>query len=133
MGDTTMQPRMLIVDDDAEMREALGNLFSREGHLCELAANAASALDLVHDRTFDVVVSDVLMEGMDGLELLDRIKVTHPALPVVIITGAGRVPQAVDAIKRGAFGYAVKPCDANELQRIVASELDAREHPSERA
>jgi two-component system response regulator HydG len=126
-----MQPRMLIVDDDAEMREALGILFSREGHSCELAADAATALDLVHHRTFDVVLSDVIMEGMSGLELLDRIKVSHPALPVVIITGAGRVPQAVDAIKRGAFGYAVKPCDADELQKIVASALDAREHPSE--
>src|SRR5580658_3068786 len=131
MGVAAMQPRMLIVDDDAEMREALGILFSREGHSCELAADAATALELVHHRTFDVVVSDVIMDGMDGLELLDRIKLSHPALPVVIITGAGRVPQAVDAIKRGAFGYAVKPCDANELQRIVASALDAREHPSE--
>jgi two-component system response regulator HydG len=128
-----MQPRMLIVDDDAEMREALGILFSREGHSCELAADATTALELVHHRTFDVVVSDVIMQGMDGLELLDRIKLSHPALPVVIITGAGRVPQAVDAIKRGAFGYAVKPCDADELQRIVASALDAREHPSESA
>ena len=126
-----MQPRMLIVDDDPEMREALGNLFSREGHSCELAADAVSALDLVDRRTFDVVVSDVVMEGMDGLELLDRIKLSHPALPVVLLTGAGRVPQAVDAIKRGAFGYTVKPCDVNELQKIVAGALDARQRPSE--
>jgi two-component system response regulator HydG len=126
-----MQSRLLIVDDDAEMREALGGLFSGDGHACELAADAASALDLVSQQTFDAVVSDIRMEGMDGLELLDRIKRDHPALPVVLVTAAGGVSQAVDAIKRGAFGYAVKPLDVSELQAVVASALDARLHPSE--
>jgi two-component system, NtrC family, response regulator HydG len=125
------QPRLLIVDDDPEMRDALGCLFSAEGHVCELVADAKSALELVRHQTFDAVVSDVLMEGMSGLELLDRIKETHPALPVVVVTAAGGVSQAVDAIKRGAFGYAVKPCNIDELRRTVASALDARRHPSE--
>src|SRR5579872_1667453 len=126
-----MQSRLLIVDDDPDMREALMGVFSAEGHGVELATDAVSALKLVDEQTFDAVVSDVRMEGMTGLELLDRIKRTHPALPVVVITGAGSIPQAVDAIKRGAFGYAVKPCDVEELQQIVASALDARLHPSE--
>jgi two-component system response regulator HydG len=125
------QPRLLIVDDDPEMRDALGSLFAAEGHLCELAADATSALDLVRRQTFDAVVSDILMEGMNGLELLDRIKETHPALPVIVVTGVAGVSQAVDAIKRGAFGYAVKPCNVDELRRTVASALDARLHPSE--
>ena len=63
------------------MRDALGSLFSAEGHACELAADATSALELVRQQTFDAVLSDVLMEGMDGLELLDRIKETHPRCP----------------------------------------------------
>lgn len=126
-----MHSRMLIVDDDAEMRDALASLFVGEGHSCELAADARSALDLVDRRTFDVVVSDVLMAGMDGLELLDRIKKSHPALPVVVITGAGGVPQAVDAMRRGAYGYALKPCNTDVLRRIVSGALDARQHPSE--
>ena len=126
-----MQSRLLIVDDDPEMREALGGLFSAEGHLCDLAANGASALEMVNLQTFDAVVSDVRMEGMDGLELLDRIKESHPALPVIVIAAVGGVPQAVDAIKRGAFGYAVKPCNVEELRRTVAGALDARLHPTE--
>ena len=126
-----MQSRVLVVDDDREMREALDLLFTADGHACELAADANAALELVKVRTFDVVVSDVLMEGLDGLELLDRIRASHPALPVVVITAAGGVPQAVDAIKRGAFEYVVKPCDPDDLLRIVGSALEGRRHPNE--
>jgi two-component system response regulator HydG len=63
---------------------------------------------------------------MNGLELLDRFKQSHPALPIVLITGAGGVSEAVTAIKRGAFGYVVKPCDVDDLRALVASALEAR-------
>ena len=125
--------RLLIVDDDADMRDALGTLFAVNGYGCELAADAASALELVDRYAFDVVVSDVRMEGMDGLELLDRIKQNHPALPVVVLTAAGSVPQAVDAMKRGAYAYAVKPCDIATLQAMVSGALEMRRHLFERA
>jgi two-component system, NtrC family, response regulator HydG len=126
-----MQARMLIVDDDLNMREALDVLFSGEGHACELAADATSALEIVERQTFDVVISDVRMAGMNGLELLDRVKRSHPALPFIIITAAGAISQAVDAIKRGAFEYVVKPCDADALRRIVTDALEGRRHPNE--
>jgi two-component system response regulator HydG len=127
-----MQPcRLLIVDDDRDMREALSSLFTGGGHSCELAADAATALDLADQKTFDAVVSDVRMEGMDGLDMLDRLRQSHPALPVVMITAAGGVHQAVEAIKRGAFGYLLKPCDPTELHSVVARALEARRHPGE--
>jgi two-component system response regulator HydG len=126
-----MQSRLLIVDDDRDMREALGSLLSDEEHTCELAEDAAAALDIVDVQTFDVVICDVRMEGMSGLELLDRLRRSHPALPFIVITGAGGVHEAVDAIKRGAFEYMVKPCDGTELRRVVTEALDGRRHPSE--
>jgi two-component system response regulator HydG len=126
-----VQKRLLIVDDDPEMREALGSLFSRVGYSCDLVADGTSALNLIEEQTFDAVVSDVVMDGMTGLELLDRIKLSHPALPVVVVTAVGGVRQAVDAIKRGAFGYAIKPFDVEELEKVVAGALDARQHPHE--
>jgi two-component system response regulator HydG len=126
-----MQSRMLIVDDDVEMRDALDSLFSSEGHACELAPDAATALEIVERQPFDVVISDVRMAGMDGLELLDRVKRSHPALPFILITAAGAIDQAVDAIKRGAFEYVVKPCDADDLRRIVTGALEGRKPPSE--
>jgi two-component system response regulator HydG len=128
-----MHSRVLIVEDDAEMRGALGGVFSADAHDCELAADAMAALEILNRQTLDVVISDVVMDGMSGLELLDRVKQTHPALPFIVITGAGAIQQAVDAIKRGAFEYVVKPCDADALRRIVASALDGRRHPSESA
>ncbi|MGA3124243.1 MAG: sigma-54 dependent transcriptional regulator [Polyangiaceae bacterium] len=126
-----MQSRVLIVDDDRDTRLLLDSLLSSDGHACELASDAASAMALVDSRRVDVVVSDVIMEGMSGLDLLDRFKQSHPALPVVLITAAGAVPHAVDAIKRGAFQYVVKPCDSKGLQRIVRDALETRRHRTE--
>jgi len=118
--------RVLIVDDDAEMRDALGMFFRGQGHDCELVADAASALGVVERLNVDAVICDVRMEGMNGFELLDRVKRTHPGLPVVVITAMGEIHDAVDAIKRGAFHYMTKPCDLDELQGAVASAIEAR-------
>ena len=126
-----MQSRLLIVDDDAEMRQALEAMFSADGRGCELAADGTTALEIVERQTFDVVISDIRMDGMNGLELLDSVKRSHPALPFIVVTGVGAIPQAVDAIKRGAFEYLVKPYDADQLRSIVASALDGRRHPGD--
>jgi two-component system response regulator HydG len=126
-----MQSRVLIVDDDAAMREALELVFSADGHGCQVVPDAKTALEIVDRQTFDVVVSDIRMEGMNGLELLDRVRQSHPALPFVVVTAAGSIQQAVDAVKRGAYEYLVKPFDADELRHIVSTALDGRRHPGE--
>jgi two-component system, NtrC family, response regulator HydG len=118
------QSRVLIVDDDAEMRDALGMFLSGQGHECEFAADGASALGVVERTAFDAVVCDVRMDGMSGLELLDRVKRTRPALPFVVITAMGEVQDAVAAIKRGAFQYMTKPCDLDELRKAVAGAIE---------
>jgi two-component system response regulator HydG len=123
----SQQSRVLIVDDDAEMRAALGMFFSSQGLECELAADASAALGVVGRMNLDAVICDVRMDGMTGLELLDRMKLTHPMLPFVVITGAGGgIHDAVDAIKRGAFEYLTKPCDLTELCTIVAGAIEER-------
>lgn len=127
-----MNARVLIVDDDPEWREALRLVFSSDDAACELAASAPAALDLLAQGDFDAVICDVRMEGMDGLELLDRVKKLKPALPVVMITGAGRVADAVSAIKRGAFEYVTKPCDSDELRALVVGAIgDKRRRASD--
>ncbi len=128
-----MASRVLIVDDDPDTREGLETLFSVDGHSCVLVGSAAAALESVARQTFDVVIGDVRMEGMNGLQLLDRVRLSHPALPFIIITGSSGVPQAVDAIRRGAFEYVVKPFDSDQLRSIVTAALDARLHPTEMA
>jgi two-component system, NtrC family, response regulator HydG len=122
-----LRSRILIVDDDAETRDALGIFLSGQGHECELAADAATALRVVKSSSVDAVVCDLRMEGMSGLELLDRLKRTHPAVPFVVITGmAGGIHDAVDAIKRGAFEYVTKPCDLQVLRKIVEGAIEER-------
>jgi two-component system response regulator HydG len=119
-----MNARVLIVDDDLDMREALGTVFSRDGQSCEVVSSGTAALDIINRKTFDAVVCDVRMHGMSGLELLDRVRKSRPALPFILMTGAGAVHDAVDAIKRGAFQYVTKPCDADQLQAMVAQAMD---------
>jgi two-component system, NtrC family, response regulator HydG len=122
--------RVLIVDDDPGMREALQLVLSADGHVCDVADNAFSALAAVDRKTFDVVISDTRMPGLTGLELLDRFKGAHPDWPLVAITGAGGAEQAVDGIKRGAFHYLVKPFEPEQIRRVVAAALpDVRRHP----
>jgi two-component system response regulator HydG len=132
-GQEPVPSRVLIVDDDLDMREGLGMLFTADGHACVLVANSAAALEIVDRQTFDVIIGDIRMEGMDGLELLDRVQVSHPALPFVVLTGSSGIAQAVDAVKRGAFDYVVKPFDVEALRTIVTAALDARLHPGELA
>jgi two-component system response regulator HydG len=125
-----MRSRLLIVDDDPEMREALGQFFSQEGYACEATADGPAALEIVELQTFDAVICDVVMQGMSGLELLDRLRKSHPALPCIVITGAGGgLREAVDAMKRGAFEYVVKPCDSKELLKVVTDALEGRRNP----
>jgi two-component system response regulator HydG len=121
---STLRSRVLIVDDDAEMRDALGIFFSGQGHECELASDAATALGVVERVTIDAVICDVRMEGMSGLELLDRVKRTHPALPFVVITAMGEIQDAVAATKRGAYQYMTKPCDMDELRKAVLGAIE---------
>lgn len=121
-----MSTRVLIVDDDREMRDALEIVLSGPGQSCDLVASATAALEIVHQRSFDAVVCDVRLTGMSGLDLLDRIKKVRPSLPFILITGFGQIDDAVDAIKRGAFQYVTKPCDADRLRATVLDAIGAR-------
>jgi len=126
IGAPNLRSRILIVDDDVEMRESLGLFFSEEGHECELAANAAAAMEVVDRVSLDAVICDMRMEGMSGLELLDQVKRTHSALPFVVITGMGQIQDAVEAVKHGALHYMTKPCDPDELRKVVAGAVESR-------
>ncbi len=127
----TNHSRVLIVDDDAEVRDALGLFLAGQGHECEFAEDAAAALRVVARGSVDAVVSDVRMVGMNGLELLDRLQRMNPALPVVVITAMGGIHDAVDAMKRGALQYMTKPCDPAELAMILAGAIEERRKHSD--
>ena len=125
-----MGSNVLIVDDDLDTRELIQSILASDGHACESVADAVAAIQHVERGRFDLVVSDVAMDGMSGLDLLDVVKRRQPSLPVVLITGAGAVPQAVEAIKRGAFEYLMKPCSVDGLRSVVRDAVQTLGRPA---
>lgn len=112
--------KILIVDDEQNMRVALFEALSRNGHEVAVAENGRMALEMISRQPPDLVVTDIKMPGMDGLELLRQIKSQLPELPVVIMTGFATVDSAVEAMKQGAFDYLLKPFPVEVIEETVA-------------
>jgi len=118
--------RILIVDDEAIARENLEHILQKEGYQTAVAENGLRALDALKKNEFDLVLTDLKMDQMDGLQLLERIKSDSPDTEVVIITGYATVSSAVDAMQRGAYHYIAKPFNLNELRILVKKALEKR-------
>ena len=118
--------RLLIVDDDAELGNALSNELAHAGYRCDLVLSGPAALDEIEKLPFDAVISDLLMEGMNGLELLETLTRDKPQVPVIVMTGMAGV-SARDAMARGAFHYFTKPLDVERLQAVIERALGERE------
>ena len=114
---------VFVVDDDEAMRDSLDFLLSSAGCTVRTFEAAERLLEALTDGNCGCVVSDVRMPGVDGLELLRRIKAERPSLPVVIITGHGDVPLAVEAMKLGAADFVEKPFDDERLLGVVKAAL----------
>ena len=117
---------VLIADDEEITRTNLMYVLGKEGYNCYGAANGSEALEVMGREEIDLVVTDMKMEQMDGLELLDRINRTAPEVPVVMVTGFATVSSAVDALKKGAAHFLGKPVNLNELRRTVKEVLEKK-------
>jgi two-component system nitrogen regulation response regulator GlnG len=118
--------RVLIADDEPEMAQMLGRLAHREGLTPMLAKDGAEALQLVRAGGPDVLLADLKMPGMDGMELMRKAKDLDPDLPVILITGFAEVQGAVEAIRAGAHDYLAKPFENHEVIRVVLRALNER-------
>jgi DNA-binding NtrC family response regulator len=124
---------ILIVDDEPGMRRMASRALAREGYRVDAAAGGEEALKVLDAGKVDLVVSDIVMQPMSGLDLLDRIRIKDPAIPVVMITAYGTVESAVEAMKRGAVDYIAKPFSTEELLLVVQKALDRVRLLDERA
>lgn len=115
--------RILIVDDEKSVRETLREMLEYEGYEVVEADSGLQALDLFSQNSFDVVLCDIKMPGMDGMELLEKILQSYD-IPVIMISGHGTIDTAVDAIKKGAFDFIIKPFDLNRLLISIRNALD---------
>jgi signal transduction histidine kinase/FixJ family two-component response regulator len=116
--------RILIVDDEIETRDVCKRLLSKKGYSVKFAEDGRTALKVIRDNYFQVVLADLKMPGIDGLTLLKRIKEERPRTEVIIITGYASINTAVKAMRIGAYDYIVKPFDINELALVVGRCLE---------
>lgn len=124
-GSGTRPARVLVVDDDADTRAAIADLLRDLGHHVEAESGGEAALERVGSADFDAVLSDLRMEGMDGLELCQRLLRDGPRLPVVVMTAFDDVRSALGALKAGAFDFITKPFDVEELTTALNRALES--------
>ena len=125
--------RVILVDDDASTRRVLARMMRHAGLDVEEAPGAATAMELIAARPPDAVLTDLRMPGLDGVELVQRLKESAPGLPVVVMTASGEITSAVRAMKAGAADYLTKPIELEELllsldRAIAHARVDADAH-----
>jgi DNA-binding NtrC family response regulator len=114
-----VKPRILVVDDEPVVRESLHAWFTQDGYPVDMAANAHDALGKLRESSWDILLTDVKMPGMDGLELQKKAKHIDSNITVIVMTAYASVDSARQAIKEGAYDYVTKPLDPEKLQQIV--------------
>ena len=110
---------LLIVDDEESVRDSLYNWFIEDGFQVECAENAKEALTRLESGRYDIILADIKMPGMDGLEMHRRIKLLNPESIVIIMTAFASVETAVQALKDGAYDYITKPFDPDDLSHLI--------------
>ncbi|MBN8759600.1 MAG: Fis family transcriptional regulator [Thiobacillus sp. 65-69] len=118
-----MNGRLLIVDDEAITLDNLGHIMAKEGYAVETASSGAAAVALLDRQPFDVVLTDLRMEGMDGMDVLEKARSVQPEAEVIFITAYATTESAVQALKHGAFYYIAKPFRLDEVRKVVAEAL----------
>ncbi len=121
-----MSGQILIVDDEASMRKMLDILLTQEGYEVQTAPNAEAAMDALNLHPFDLVLSDIRMPGLSGIDLLRRLKTEDSQTEVVLMTAYASTESAIEAIKLGAFDYVTKPFQVDELVNIVRHALEKK-------
>jgi EAL domain-containing protein (putative c-di-GMP-specific phosphodiesterase class I) len=113
------RPRALLVDDDPAVRHACARTLAAKGYVVETAADGHAAAKVLEDASFDVILTDIVMPGMDGISLLDRVRERDLDVPVLLLTGEPSLATSIQAIERGALRYLVKPLEAGELVKVT--------------
>ncbi len=120
-------PKILVIDDQKSIRNTLKDILEYEGHEVELAEDGPQGVEKFNANKVDVVLCDIKMPDMDGIEVLEKIMEISPDVPVIMISGHGNIDTAVEAIKKGAYDFIEKPLDLNRLLVTIRNGLDKKE------
>ncbi len=120
------KPKILVVDDEEIARKNLEHILQKEGYAVDTAPSGSKAIEKLEASSFDIVLTDMKMEKVSGMELLEKIKIRFPEIQVIMITGFASVDTAIDAMKRGAFHYIAKPFKLDEVRSVVKQALEKK-------
>lgn len=120
-------PNILIIDDEKAIRKTLVEILSFEGYTIDEAGDGDEGLKKFSEKNYDLVLCDIKMPKMDGIEFLEKAKVVNSDIPIIIISGHGNIETAVEAVKRGAFDYISKPPDLNRLLITLRNATEKQE------
>jgi putative nucleotidyltransferase with HDIG domain len=118
--------RILVVDDENHVRCMIGTTLERQGYDVQLAESGREALELLDQNTFDLVLTDIVMQEGNGIDLLERLRGRQPHLPVVMVTAIHDISVAIDSMRRGAYDYLLKPFEREHLMATVIRALEHR-------
>ncbi len=125
------KPRILVVDDELPVCKSISSALAPDAYAVDMALSAEEALKKEEDSEYDVVITDLMMPGLSGLDLLKALKDKRPDVRVIMVTGYPSIESAVQSIKFGAFDYIPKPFTPNDLRSLVARALESRRYQKE--
>jgi putative nucleotidyltransferase with HDIG domain len=117
---------ILVVDDEESIREVVSTLLGAQGYHCTLAHNGLEGLEMLRGNSFDLILSDIVMPEMDGLKLLEKVKVHNKDVPIVMVTALHDISTAITAIRAGAYDFLLKPFEKDQLYHTVQRALEHR-------
>lgn len=115
---------LLVVDDERIIRESLYEILRIEGYQAHMASSAEEALEMMRDKKFDIILTDLKLPKMTGIGLLEEVKAASPETEVILITGYGSIESAVEAVKKGAYNYITKPVNDEEIKSCILKIID---------
>jgi len=121
-----MPKKILIVDDEKDVRESTMRLLLRKGYYADGAESGIDALEKIREESFDLLIVDIRMPGMDGIEMLRRVKEINPEIIAIILTGHGTVDREIEAKQLGAVGFLRKPTHIDNLTKAIDNALAKR-------
>ncbi|NDY72761.1 response regulator [Desulfobacter hydrogenophilus] len=124
--------KILIVDDEKDFVEMFSLRLTRQGEKVSAVYSGQEALDLLEKTKIDVVILDIRMPGMDGIETLKKIKASYPLVEVILLTGHGSTETAVEGMKEGAFDYLMKPADFDDISEKLSNAWKRKDEQEER-
>lgn len=123
-SDKFIRPSVLIIDDEKRIRSVCFSMLKQEGYDPAEAENAEIGIDLIRQRHFDIILLDLMMPGISGMEALERIRTLHPDTVVIVITGYATLDHAVNAMKKGAFDFLSKPFSPKDLRLVLTKAIE---------